>query len=424
MGFFLSITPVDKWQGIDFSGKIQESTFLKIERNPPDNVNRAEIPGITSRLLKHEKEQMQMLVEDERVQEDPQFEEKCSAIKNANLEHPIFKDAAWFQYALASWQKGGIDSSELAMASLIDIALADPTGECKISSLNDPDTKGKVMGTLKRVHGEEADFEGLSPLNSLIIEYTVRPDRADSWGWDYKDLYLEKFLPFLDKDTRTFYVPSPESLQRALKAISPKHYVTVFPTFGYSKKMADFLNIPHLRTLGVDSRHFRSLERVHNNDRSTPFSMYLHDAVIHSYITSLDPYRQVESDLASYLWNQDKKVHLDAVIEFADRDFAYPVSEGATVGIGFRGKVKASAAEAFWYHIGDELDQKYKQFVQWLAQTDRLAEVPSLDTLLSVEQKLGQKRYSSRIREGLAEAMLEKFEELEGGLGGGHPNTK
>lgn len=248
-------------------------------------------------------------------------------ILSGDCSKPIFKNPEWLIIAMKAHQRGLLTDAQLAAASHLDVFMhAYPDRLSSIETLDHPDTLTKILKTVD-VNRDEVSLDALSPLEKLVLPVPVpHVDRA-----------YEYFLPGLLQDWSAFtnndtlYIVSPSAAQSIINTLNPGlHPLELFPTFGYSMKMKDFLGIPHKRALGIHCRYIPQPKTLHDGKALTPYCMYYHDFAAHAVMTSFDPFREEEDDLAQYLYElakelpkEDKKRLMPIAAEFADRPFPY-----------------------------------------------------------------------------------------------------
>lgn len=245
-------------------------------------------------------------------------------LKKGDIHHPLLQETDWIIKAFKAYQAGYLTDSELTAASHLDLFMhLYPDRLEDIGSLDDPVVKETFLETID-IRATDVHLEGLSPLEKIILPVEIAKEKNDFASFTSRLIHLGKWKYFTyDSDPPVIYIPSPAAIQRVLNALSPAYAVEVFPTFGYSMKMNDFLGIPDRRTLGAHCRYITQPDWLHDTSSSTPFDMYFHDYAVHSLLTSFDVHRKEADSLAQFLWAKDK-MHFKSLVEFfADRPFTY-----------------------------------------------------------------------------------------------------
>ncbi|MDN3504496.1 MAG: hypothetical protein P0S95_02835 [Rhabdochlamydiaceae bacterium] len=286
----------------------------------PKLVVKDEIPSIFSRMSAKQQAKLNGLM---RSKSDVGLEAKCDEILTGDYRKEIFSEPNWLVYMFKGYKKGLVTGSQLAAASHLDLFMRSYPDRLDLIQKIDKEV------ILANVKGDVAGicFDSLSDLEQLVFYAPIDKENHGRKS-DYDFYKLSKETPFIERRAGQYMVLSPAVVQLILNKISPKHAVTIFPTFGYSKKMDHFLRAPNLRVMAVDCYYFPQPKILHDRMSSSPFSYSFHDLAFHAYMTSFDPYREFEDSLATHLWETDKKAFLKPTIDLSDRSFQYlPLSE-------------------------------------------------------------------------------------------------
>ncbi|MDN3505119.1 MAG: hypothetical protein P0S95_06055 [Rhabdochlamydiaceae bacterium] len=337
-----------------------------------------EIPSIFSRMSAKDQNKLAELIASKMSITDAMLAKKCVAIRSGDLSNEVFKEDDWLIFAFMGYNKNLISASELSVASHIDQWMAEhPSRLDAIGSLDDETIRKSYFSSV-REDVSHLSFSHLSGIEKLVIF-----DKIDSakMGREYDAFVFcsYKYTPFHIKindqssQSDIYVIASPAVIQLTLKAIDPKDYVTLFPTFGFSNKMKDFIGIPHLRTLGLSCRYFLQPNIIHGRKASSLYSIYFHDVSFHAYTTSFDPYREVEDNIADVLWNcSNGKENIETVVHFADRPLIYFIARAIPV-------VKIKFPEVvFWQRVLDFLSEE--QLTYWLKNCGDI-KLPPIDRL-------------------------------------------
>lgn len=246
----------------------------------------------------------------------------CDEIRAAKLDGALFKRDNWLAYAFKGHQNGLLSISELAAACHIQLYQQDRQNPLlmakkKLVSLDDKAERQKFLNTFGRPSTPiEPDFSSLSPIEKVIIKVSAVLNRL----YQALDASHASCL-----DGRNYLIASPAAIQIILRDLSPEYYVTLFPTFGYSRKIDYFLGQPNLRIIGIECSYLKGPAKVHEMRRETPYDLYIHDVGYHAFATSFDPFREAYDALARFFAQKSTIGTVDfrrqAYLYFLDRAF-------------------------------------------------------------------------------------------------------